>query len=60
MNNDDLTYMKEALADAKRAGDADDIPVGAIIVKDGEISQWEGWLLLIFYVLFIGNLFNLI
>jgi cation:H+ antiporter len=30
------------------------------IVKDREITPWEGWLLLIFYVFFIGNIFNLL
>lgn len=28
------------------------------ITQDKEITNWEGWLLLIFYVFFIGKLFN--
>lgn len=28
------------------------------ITQDQEITQWEGWLLIIFYVFFIGKLFN--
>ncbi len=28
------------------------------ITQDKEITQWEGWLLLVFYVFFIGYLFN--
>ena len=30
------------------------------ITQDKEINLWEGWLLLAFYVLFIGKLINLI
>lgn len=30
-----------------------------LITQDKEITKWEGWLLLLFYVLFIGKLFNL-
>ena len=29
------------------------------ITQDREITKWEGWLLLIFYVFFIGKMFNL-
>lgn len=29
------------------------------ITQEREITKWEGWLLLIFYVFFIGTLFNL-
>ena len=29
------------------------------ITHDKEITKWEGWLLIIFYVLFIGKIFNL-
>jgi cation:H+ antiporter len=29
-----------------------------LITQDKEISQWEGWLLLIFYIFFIGKLFK--
>ncbi len=28
-----------------------------LITQDREVSQWEGWLLLVFYVFFIGKLF---
>ncbi|MEA3248095.1 MAG: calcium/sodium antiporter [Nanoarchaeota archaeon] len=30
------------------------------ITQDKEITKWEGWLLIIFYVFFIGKLFNLL
>lgn len=30
-------YMQEALEEAKKAADAGEVPVGAVIVKDGEI-----------------------
>ena len=30
-------YMKEALKEAKKALDKEEVPVGAIIVKDGKI-----------------------
>ena len=33
----DEKYMKEALKEAKKAYDEDEIPVGAVIVKDGKI-----------------------
>jgi len=29
------------------------------ITQDKEITKWEGWLLIIFYIFFIGKLFNL-
>ena len=29
------------------------------ITQDKEITKWEGWLLVIFYVFFLGKLFNL-
>ena len=29
------------------------------IVQDDEITKWEGWLLVIFYVFFLGKMFNL-
>lgn len=29
------------------------------ITQNREITKWEGWMLLVFYVLFIGKLFNL-
>ena len=31
-----------------------------LITQDKEITQWEGWMLLIFYLLFIGNIFNIL
>ncbi len=33
----ELDYMKEALAEAKKAAQTGEVPVGAVIVKDGEI-----------------------
>lgn len=33
----DVEYMRAALADATLAADADEIPVGAVVVADGEI-----------------------
>jgi len=27
-------------------------------MQDKKIANWEGWLLLLFYVFFIGKLFN--
>lgn len=36
MNNDEI-FMKEALKEAKKAYKKEEIPVGAVIVKDGEI-----------------------
>jgi tRNA(adenine34) deaminase len=35
--NDRLKYMAEALKEAKVAGDAGDVPIGAVIVREGEI-----------------------
>jgi len=39
-------FMKEALKEAKKAYDKEEIPVGAVIVKDGKIigrrTQFEG------------------
>lgn len=34
---DDLYYMSEALAEARLAAKIDEVPVGAVIVRDGEI-----------------------
>ena len=34
---DDIYFMKKALAQAKRAYDIGEVPVGAVIVKDGKI-----------------------
>jgi len=33
----DDTFMREALALAKRAAEAGEVPVGAVVVKDGEV-----------------------
>ncbi|MGM0435462.1 MAG: tRNA adenosine(34) deaminase TadA [Bacillota bacterium] len=37
MSETDIFYMKEALNEAKKAGDEREVPIGAVIVKDGEI-----------------------
>ena len=42
MNEADIVYMKKALELAKRAGELGDVPVGAVIVKDGQIIA-EGY-----------------
>jgi tRNA(adenine34) deaminase len=34
---DDERYMAEALAEAERAAAAGEVPVGALIVRDGEV-----------------------
>jgi tRNA(adenine34) deaminase len=34
---DDETFMREALAEADRAAEHDDVPVGAVVVRGGEI-----------------------
>src|SRR5262245_13096889 len=35
--DDDARFMKAALAEARRAAAEDEVPVGAVLVKDGEI-----------------------
>ncbi len=35
--NDDLYFMSEAIAEARLAAEIDEVPVGAVIVCDGEI-----------------------
>ena len=35
--NDDLKFMKEAYKQAKKAETIDEVPIGAVIVKDGKI-----------------------
>ncbi len=35
--NDDLYYMAEALSEACLAAETDEVPIGAVIVKDGNI-----------------------
>lgn len=37
MERDYESYMKEALEEAKKAFDKDEVPIGAVVVKDGEI-----------------------
>ena len=38
MNNmDDLYYMSEAIKEARLAAEIDEVPVGAVVVRDGEI-----------------------
>jgi len=34
---DDTDWMRQALVEARRAVDADEVPVGAVIVRDGEV-----------------------
>ena len=34
---DDRTFMRQALAEAERAADEGEVPVGALLVRDGEI-----------------------
>jgi cation:H+ antiporter len=31
-----------------------------VIIWDKEITHWEGWLLVIFYIFFLGKLFGLL
>jgi tRNA(adenine34) deaminase len=42
MDSPDETYMRRALELAREAATAGEVPVGAVIVKDGEIVA-EGW-----------------
>ena len=35
--NDDKLFMKEAIELAKNAGNANEVPIGAVIVKNGEV-----------------------
>ena len=41
-SSDDLRFMREALALAQRAQQAGEVPVGAVVVRDGEIVG-RGW-----------------
>ncbi|MEQ6378171.1 tRNA adenosine(34) deaminase TadA [Bacillaceae bacterium S4-13-58] len=34
---DDVFYMKEAMNEAKKAGEMGEVPIGAVLVKNGEI-----------------------
>ena len=36
-SHDDVLFMQEAITEAERAADAGEVPVGAVIVRDGEI-----------------------
>lgn len=38
----DERFMREALAEARRAAEMDEVPVGAVIVRDGEIIARAG------------------
>lgn len=38
----DVAFMRQALALARRAQDAGEVPVGAVVVKDGRVVG-EGW-----------------
>lgn len=40
--SDDLRFMQQALRLAKSAGQAGEVPVGAVVVSDGEVVG-EGW-----------------
>lgn len=37
MNEDDIRYMRMALDEARRAFDADEVPIGAVIVSRGQV-----------------------
>ena len=39
---DDIRFMRRALALARHAEAADEVPVGAVVVQDGEVTG-EGW-----------------
>jgi len=34
---DDVAWMREALVEARRAGEAGEVPVGAVVARDGEV-----------------------
>lgn len=42
MSEQDLEFMRRALALAERANQLNEVPVGAVVVKDGEVIG-EGW-----------------
>lgn len=42
MANDDATYMRHALELAQRAAGEGEVPVGALVVSDGQVVG-EGW-----------------
>ncbi len=35
--DDDVRFMREAMALARQAEELDEVPVGAVVVRDGEI-----------------------
>jgi tRNA(adenine34) deaminase len=37
MNDQDILFMKEALVEARKAFELDEVPVGCVIVKDGHV-----------------------
>jgi tRNA(adenine34) deaminase len=39
---DDEHYMRLALREAQRAGEHDDVPIGAVVVRDGEVIGAAG------------------
>lgn len=41
-NSDDLAFMDLALEQARRAGDAGDVPVGAVLVRDNAVVASAG------------------
>ena len=42
ITTDDLSFMEEAIASARQAGQAGDVPVGAVVVADGQVIA-RGW-----------------
>jgi len=42
ITTDDLSFMAEAIASARQAGQAGDVPVGAVVVADGQVIA-RGW-----------------
>lgn len=42
MSEQDLEFMRQALMLAERANQLNEVPVGAVVVKDGEVIG-EGW-----------------
>jgi tRNA(adenine34) deaminase len=40
LSNNDAAWMEQALAQARLAAGAGEVPVGAVVVKDGEVVGW--------------------
>ena len=40
--DDDLTFMRMALEEAKRAGARDEVPIGAVLVHEGQLVAANG------------------